>query len=291
MIVKAAAKINLLLDILDRTDDGYHTVFMVMQSVGIQDTLTVDLGGKKGTITVTCSAEKIPSGADNICWKAADAFFSALRMPNPGVSVHIEKHIPSAAGLAGGSADAAGVLVALNALTGAGLSERELCRIGLTVGADVPFCIMGGTMLAQDIGGVLAPLPDVPNDWYVLVKPDQDVSTGNAYAAFDSTNNIRHMACNDMLHAIVKEDFEKMYACVGNVFEQLVEVPGRVEIKAIMRGYGSAAYCMSGSGPTIFGIFQDGEDAASCADALTKKGYKNVFLCRPLKRGIEIVEE
>lgn len=290
MIVTAAAKINLALDILSRTDEGYHTVFMIMQSVGIRDRITVELGGKPGTIALTCSESRLPAGPSNIGWKAAETFFKKTGTDNPGVSIAIEKHIPFAAGLAGGSTDAAAVLVALNKLTKAGLSERELCRIGVTIGADVPFCIMGGTMLAMDIGEVLAPLPDMRNDWYVLVKPDQDVSTKEAYAAFDNASYIRHLDRDAVLHAAVQCDYDKLYGKIGNVFEQFVEVPDRAEIKAVMRGCGSVAYCMSGSGPTIYGIFDDRENAEICAQALQVKGYKDVFVCRPQKQSIEVEE-
>lgn len=291
MILEANAKINLLLDILGRTDDGYHTVYMVMQSVGIGDRVTVTENGKAGTIELTCSNEKLPSDKTNIGWKAAEAFFKATGIKNPGISIDIEKHIPFAAGLAGGSADAAAVLVGLNRMLGADLNDRELCRIGLEVGADVPFCIQGGTMLSLDIGGVLAPLPDVPGDYYVLVKPDQDVNTGKAYAAFDQAHNVRHLRRDEFLHAIVRGNFEDMYDMVGNVFEQFVAVDDRVEIKAIMRGTGAECYCMSGSGPTIYGIFHTEEEAEACVEALKGKGFENVFLCRPEKEGVKIIEE
>ena len=256
MILKAAAKINLMLDILGQTEDGYHTLFMIMQSVGLYDTVTLTETGKPGTITLSCSNEALPSDETNIGWKAADRFFKATGVKNPGIHIDIEKHIPFAAGLAGGSADAAAVFVGLNELTGAGLSERELCRIAVKVGADVPFCIQGGTMVAMDIGEVLAPLPDIRQDWYVLVKPDQDVSTREAYAAFDSADYVRHLDTTTMLRAAAAEDTDKVYSMVANVFEQFIYVAGRVDIKAIMREHGSIAHCMSGSGPTIYGAFE-----------------------------------
>ncbi len=290
MILKAAAKINLMLDILGRTEDGYHTLFMIMQSVGIYDTVTLTKTGRPGTITLSCSNENLPSDETNIGWKAAARFFEAAGVENPGIHIDIEKHIPFAAGLAGGSADAAAVFVGLNELTGAGLSERELCRIAVKVGADVPFCIMGGTMAAMDIGEVLAPLPDIRQDWYVLVKPSQDVSTKEAYDAFDRADNVRHLDSTAMLRAAAAGDTEKVYSLVSNVFEQFIYVAGRVDIKAIMRENGSLVHCMSGSGPTIYGAFATETEARTCADALIAAGYTDTFVCRPVRQGVTIME-
>ena len=289
MILKAFAKVNLMLDILGKTPEGYHTLFMIMQSVGIYDTVTLDITGKPDTLELTCDKPGIPSDSGNVAWKAAEAFFQKTKLENPGLSIGIETRIPSAAGLAGGSADAAAVLVGLNNLLHAGLSDRELCWIGEKVGADIPFCIMGGTMLAMDIGGVLAPLPDVTGCWFVLVKPDMDVSTKEAYGAADRHfRNIRHLDTSGMLRALVTGDREKVFSLVGNVFEQVIEVPDRVDIKAYMRGTGAEASCMSGSGPTIFGIFSTKEEAENCVRMLGDK-FGQVFLCEPARRGVEIV--
>lgn len=290
MVLEAAAKINLMLDILGRTEDGYHTLFMIMQSVGIFDRVTITETGKAGTITLSCSNEKLPSDETNIGWKAAARFFEATGVKNPGIHIDIEKNIPFAAGLAGGSADAAAVFVGLNELTGAGLSVRELCRIAVAVGADVPFCIQGGTMAAMDIGEVLAPLPDIRQDWYVLVKPAQDVSTGEAYAAFDRADYVRHLDTTAMLRAAAVGDTDLVYSLVGNVFEQFIYVADRVEIKAIMRRSGSLTHCMSGSGPTIYGVFETEKEAKTCADALIAAGYTDTRVCQPVRQGVTIVE-
>lgn len=291
MILKAAAKVNLMLDILGKTPEGYHTLFMIMQSVGVQDTVTLQLTGKPGTITLTCDNPKIPADEGNVAWKAAERFFTVTGAENPGIFIDIQKRIPSAAGLAGGSADAAAVLVGLNRLLKTDLTEREICRIGEPVGADIPFCVQGGTMLAMDIGGVLAPLPDLQNCWFVLVKPDLDVSTKEAYAEADKHfKTIRHLDDNGMLRALVTKNQRKAFHLVGNVFEQVIEVPDRVDIKAYMRGTGAEATCMSGSGPTIFGIFNTKEEAENCVGMLGDK-FGEVFLCEPKDRGVEIVEE
>ena len=159
------------------------------------------------------------------------------------------------------------------------------------VGADVPFCIQGGTMLAMDIGGVLAPLPDVREDYYVLVKPHQDVSTKEAYGAFDKADYVRHLDTSGILRAMVKQDTELMYRKVGNVFEQFIEVAERVSIKSVMRENNAICHCMSGSGPTIYGAFEQEADAAACEAQLKAAGFEEVFLCQPKTCGVEIVEK
>ncbi len=290
MKLRAAAKINLMLDILGRTEEGYHTLFMIMQSVGIWDYVTLEKTGKPGTISLSCSNEALPTDQRNIAWKAADRFFLDTGIANPGISIHIEKHIPFAAGLAGGSADAAAVFVGLNELLEAGLSQTELCAIGVKTGADVPFCIQGGTMLALDIGGVLAPLPPVNPNWYVLCKPDQDVSTKEAYDAFDTAPYVRHLNTNGMLHAMVTGNEEAQFTLMGNVFEQFVEVPDRVAIKAIMRKHNVLAHMMSGSGPTTYGVYATKEEAEACAEELKKNDFTNVYVCQPQAQGVEIIE-
>lgn len=291
MILKAAAKVNLMLDILGKTPEGYHTLFMIMQSVGVYDTVTLNLTGKTGTIELTCDKPGIPTDEKNVAWKAAQRFFKVTKTENPGISIDIQKKIPSAAGLAGGSADAAAVFVGLNRLLKTDLRERDLCQMSEKVGADIPFCIQGGTMLAMDIGGVLAPLPDLDFCWFVLVKPDMDVSTKEAYAEADKHfKTMRHLDDSGMLRALVTRDQRRAFHLVGNVFEQVIEVPDRVDIKAYMRGTGAEATCMSGSGPTIFGIFDTKEDAENCVRMLGDK-FGEVFLCEPAKRGVEVVEE
>ena len=289
MIINAAAKINLMLDILGKTEDGYHSLFMIMQSVGIYDTITLEKTGVPNEIRLSCSDDRLPCNEKNIAYKAAAAFFEKTKMQNSGFSIHIEKRIPFEAGLAGGSADAAAVLIGLNKMTGANLDIESLCRIGVKIGADVPFCLKGGTMLAMGIGEVLAPLPAVKDNYYVLVKPDMGISTKEAYDAADN-HKIRHTDKNGILRALSTEQEEKIYPLIANVFEQFVEVPDRADIKATMRKHNTLAHCMSGSGPTIYGIFKKEKDAQKCLDELSKK-YKNVFLCRPIKSGTVIVEE
>ncbi len=279
--VKAAAKINLYLDILARLDNGYHSLFMLMQSIDLYDVITVETAPQ---ITIACSDADIPSDKANIAHKAATAFFNACGIDG-GAKIYIEKNIPSAAGLAGGSADGAAVIAALNKLYDTNLTETEMCKIGVKVGADIPFCLTGGTRLAQDIGGVLSDLPPLPDCFFVLAKPSCGVSTREAYSAFDSCENIRHPSCVRVLNAAATGNLNGIIENCGNVFEQFVEVPERIEIKKIMRKHNSLLSQMSGSGPTVFGIFTAEQDATTCANEL-KNIIKDVFICRPIGKGL-----
>ncbi len=288
MKIKAYAKINLMLDILGTLPNGYHNLWMIMQSVSLYDTVTVEKNNSE-KITITCSKEGIPTNEKNIAYKAAAAFFEKTGIKNCGIHIHIEKCIPSEAGLAGGSADGAAVIKALNEIFDTKLTERELCRIGRKVGADVPFCIVGGTCLAQNIGDVLSPLDDIPRCYFVLAKPKMGVSTKEAFASFDNASYIRKPKKEKMLIAAANGDFDGMCSLAANVFEQVIEVPERVEIKKIMRKNNAKLSLMSGSGPTVYGIFENKEDAESCAEQL-KSITKDVFITTPVPYALEIIE-
>lgn len=285
--VKAAAKINLMLDILEKLPNGYHSLWMIMQSVSVYDRVSVE---KKtsGGITISCSEDGIPTDERNIAYKAAEKFFDFCGEEDRNIHIAIEKNIPHAAGLAGGSADGAAVITALNSLYEKNLPVKKLCQIGVKVGADVPFCIQGGTMLAQDIGQVLSQLPDMPSCFFVLAKPQQGVSTAEAYAAVDSIN-LRHPDAHTMFRSVVDGDLNGIAKSLGNVFEQAVDVHERVSIKEIMRNNDAMGCCMSGSGPTVFGIFENSENAEKCAQELSKKikGI-TVHVCTPAEYGCEI---
>lgn len=285
--VRAYAKINLMLDILSKLDNGYHDLFMLMQSVGLYDTVTVEKTDTKKT-QITCDVPDIPCDERNIAYKAAAAFFSGTEKENCGIKIHIEKKIPHAAGLAGGSADGAAVIVALNKLFGTELSEKEIIRIGAKVGADVPFCALGGTMLAQYTGTVLSHLPDLSQKYVIIVKPEQEVSTGKAYAAFDTAERVRHLDTKGMLLSAVNDDWKGISERAGNVFEQFIEVADRAVIKAVMRRHKCLCCCMSGSGPSIFGVFPDKAQAEECMAEL-RKDYENSYLCVTVDKGCEVL--
>ena len=284
MKVKVAAKINLMLDILKRLDNGYHSLFMIMQSVDLYDTVTVEKNNEN-KIVIKCDTEGVPCNEKNIAYKCANAFFKACDIENQGITIEIEKNIPMAAGTAGGSADGAGVLYCLNKIFNTNLTITELAEIGATVGADIPFSLTGGTAIALNTGNVIAPVKDLPECYIVLCKPDQDVSTPEAYAQFDALTRVRHLDRVSMIEAISSGDYENICAYCGNVFEQAVEVPKRPHIKGVMRKCGADAYCMSGSGPTVFSLFSDKEKAEDCYNKLSKK-YDSVYLCKPANKGI-----
>ena len=284
MKVKAAAKINLMLDILKRLDNGYHSLFMLMQSVDLYDTITVDKNNEN-KIIIKCDVQGVPCNEKNIAYKCADAFFKACDITDKGITIEIEKCIPMAAGTAGGSADGAGVLYCLNKIYNTNLSINELCEIGAKIGADIPFSLTGGTAIALNTGNVIAPVKDLPDCYIVLCKPQQDVSTPEAYAQFDALPRVRHLDRVSMIEAVANGDYEKICNLCGNVFEQAVEVPKRPHIKGIMRKSGADTCCMSGSGPTVFGLFSDKENAEDCYNKLKKK-YNSVYLCKPANKGI-----
>ncbi len=288
MVVKAAAKINLMLDVLGTLPDGYHSLFMVMQSVGCYDFLEVKRTNT-AKIEILTEDERVPRDEKNIAYKAAQSFFAAVNMENTGVSIAIEKHIPMSAGLAGGSADAAGVLYALNALFHTDLPLSALQRIGEQVGADVPFALSGGTALCMDKGGVIAPLLPLQNKWVVLCKPQMDVSTVSAYRRLDETPNLRHTDKNAMLYAAHTGDYALLCKKADNVFEQVIEVPARPVIKGIMRKHGADLALMSGSGPTVYGLFSEKDKAEGCALELEEQ-FSETVLCQPVLHGVETVE-
>ncbi len=284
--VKAYAKINLLLNIVSKRKDNYHDLFMIMQSIDLYDLVKLKQNSSND-ITIKCSTEGVPCDESNIAYKAAEKFFNESKIKNTGLEIEIIKHIPHAAGLAGGSADGAAVLVALNHIYDDVFTEKELCNIGAAIGADVPFCIVGGTKLAQGIGDVLTNLKQMPPCYIVLAKPDYSVNTAKAYAMFDECGKTHSPNCLDMLVAVQTRDLPLISSHLENVFEQFIEVPDRIEIKEIMRKNGALGVCMSGSGPSIYGIFND-KDSAEAALENLKNITTNVFLTKPVRRGCKI---
>ncbi len=277
--VHAHAKINLTLDVTGRRADGYHLVSMVMQSIGLYDTITVSVHTGTNEITLSTNRSVLPNDRGNLCWKAAEAFFRATGIVNDGIAIHAEKHIPMAAGLAGGSTDAAGVLVLLNRLYEAGLSEERLCEIGLTIGADVPFCILGGTMLAEGIGEQLTRLPDAPNTLLVLCKPPVDVPTPVIYKAIDAAPIQTHPDNAAMRAAIEQQSVPDIAALLENVM-QPVTAGMHAEILSIrdtLLGCGALGAVMSGSGPSTFGIFDDRAKAEAAVEKL-RETYEDTYL-------------
>lgn len=288
VVLKASAKINLLLDILGRRDDGYHLVQMIMQSVDLQDTVTIISTENPEEIKVICAGNgDVPEDETNTAYKAAKRFFEETGVEKTGISIKIKKRIPVAAGLAGGSADAAAVIAGLNELFHCGLDDDKLADIGEAVGADVPFCLQGGTMLAEGIGTILSPLPDMPACFIVLCKPESGVSTAEAYRDFDSLPSCDHPDFEDMSDAICIRSLEEIGKSVANVFEQSTKLSEISAIKQTMNSFGAVGACMSGSGPTVFGLFENRGDADRCCSEL-RDSYPFAVICEPCSDGLEI---
>ncbi|MBE6802342.1 MAG: 4-(cytidine 5'-diphospho)-2-C-methyl-D-erythritol kinase [Ruminococcaceae bacterium] len=289
LTVKANAKINLILDVTGIKKNGYHSLFTIMQSISLGDTVSVEKTDGDD-ITVSCTVPGVPTDSRNIVYKCAVKFFEYANITeNRGIHIHIDKVTPFCAGMGGGSADGAAVLVALNKIFNTNYSEKILCRIGVKVGADIPFCIVGGTALALDTGAVLAPLTDVEGYYIVVVKPEDGVSTKEAYAAVDSLTDMKHTKNKEMLEFFADGEIHNALKLCGNVFEQALEVPGRVDIKDICNKNGAVASCMTGSGSAVYGIFEEKSDAENSIKELKEK-FANVYLCTPEKVGVEIIE-
>ncbi len=283
---KAYAKINLILDITAKRTDGFHELFTVMQSVSAHDVITVEK--KKGQgIDITCNEPEIPTDERNIVHKCAKAFFKENKISRYGVHIDINKQIPHAAGLAGGSADGAATLVTLNELYKTGLSLDELCDIGEKIGADIPFCIKGGTLLCQGKGEILSKMKPLRKCFIVLAKPDVAVNTGLAYKQFDENGKVRTPDNFGMLCAVQNRDLALIASKLDNVFEQFIEVPQRVDIKSAMYAHNALGACMSGSGPTVFGFFENKSDAEKCKAELDTF-VKDVLVCMPVSTGCKI---
>ncbi len=283
--LKAAAKINLLLDVTGKREDGYHLIESVMQSVSLYDIVTV---AKSEADVITCTDSAIPCDEHNIAKKAANAFFSFSGISPQPLDIHIEKHIPSQAGLGGGSADGAAVLTALQQLYGNPLSEEELRKAGLSVGADLPFCLFGGTVLATGIGEVLELLPPMPSCTILLAQPKVGISTAAAYAEIDRAEHLPHPNLQQFLSALRRGDITKISANVGNLFEAVTPLPELSELREIMLLHGALCSCMSGSGSAMFGIFTDADSANRCASALQKQGIWNA-IANPTHNSVEIL--
>lgn len=279
MQVEARAKLNLTLDILGKRPDGYHDLRMVMQSVALHDLLSVGTGTGTG-LRLSTNRSFLPSDERNLAAAAALRFAEETGIDLGGVSIHIEKEIPVCAGLAGGSSDAAAVLRALNALTGAELSGKELGRIGALVGSDVPYCVHGGTALAEGRGEALTPLDPLPFCWVVLCKPDFPIATPELFRRADRVRLRRRPDTAGLVAALEAGDLEGVARRLYNVFEDVLPPRKAAEIaaiKSVLLGHGALGASMSGSGPTVFGIFQQEEAAMRAAEDLSW-AYREVFL-------------
>ncbi len=285
--VRTPAKINLSLDILGKRYDGYHFVKTIMQTVSIFDELKIELN-ELNEIRIFCDAPGIPCDSSNLVYKAAIAFFEHIQVQPVGIDITIEKKIPSMAGLAGGSSDAAGMIVALNRLMETELSDDELYDIGEKIGADVPFCINGGTALAEGVGDILNQLPDIPECYILIVKPDFNISTPEAYKKFDSLEYAQSSELEELVASITIQDLEKMSGLLFNAFEYAIDNDEIFKIKEEMIDAGALGALMSGSGSAVYGIFDKKKYASKCAEALEER-YSFAQVCTPHNGGVEIL--
>lgn len=286
LTLSANAKINLTLDILGTREDGYHEVAMIMQEISLHDTLSMGKINQGISLTIAIEGQKGTLLADesNLCWKAAALVQKEYNLQE-GVEIHLTKRIPMAAGLAGGSADAAAVLKGMNHLFRLGMTEARLCELGARLGSDIPFCIMGGTMLATGRGEVLTRLPSFPRLSVVLAKPPVGVSTAWAYKTYDAGYDGPHPDNEAMLEAIHGGDAHKAASLLCNVLEGVTETehPVIADYKRLMMEHGAMASMMSGSGPTVFGLVREKQQAWHLADTLKKyDGEAGVFVAETL---------
>lgn len=276
--LKAYAKINLGLDVVRKLPNGYHQVKMVMQTVGIYDELTLEKA--EDGITVTTDSGELPTDENNLIYKAAKLMRETYCIKE-GVKIHLQKNIPIAAGMAGGSTDAAAAMKGMNLLFGLELPVPELMRISVSIGADVPYCILGGTALAEGIGEELTPLTPAPSCYVLVAKPDISVSTKYVYEHLDAAGIPVHPDIDGMVTAIGDGSLQGILDRMENVLE-IVTIPAYPVIDTIkkrMLELGAAGSLMSGSGPTVFGIFLNKADADLAFSHLKEEGLaKQLFL-------------
>ena len=282
MRLQAFAKINLGLDVLGKREDGYHEVRMIMQTIRMYDQLDMRKSVEPG-IHLTTNKKYIPLDENNLVWRAAKLMMDTCGIME-GVSIHLHKVIPVAAGMAGGSSDAAATLVGMNRLFHCGLSKEKLMELGVQIGADVPYCVLRGTALAEGIGEKLTVLPPMPDCWILIGKPGISVSTKYVYTTLDLNTDTVHPDIDGMKKALEDGNLYGITERMGNVLQD-VTIPAYPEVERIkeqMKTLGAVNAMMSGSGPTVFGIFDNEEKAQEACQKLRESGScQQVFLTVP----------
>lgn len=279
MELKALGKINLGLDVLGRRENGYHDVRMVMQTLYLYDQITIEKTENPG-IELSTNLFYLPVNENNLAYRAADLLMQEFGVEE-GVKITLEKHIPVAAGMAGGSSNAAAVLYGINRMFSLGLSQEELMERGVKLGADVPYCIMRGTVLAEGIGEILTPLPAMPRCTVLVAKPPISVSTKLVYEKLDAHEIENHPDIDGVLEGLERQDLKKIASSMGNVLERVTveEYPVIEEIKEMMKENGALNAMMSGSGPTVFGLYSDKRMAKEAAQKIKESGIaKQVYV-------------
>lgn len=285
--VNAYAKINLYLDVISRGEDSFHAIESVMQTVSLSDSVFIDAEISDTTeISLSCSLRYIPCDQRNLAWRAAAAFLDRCNM-KAKVVIDIKKNIPVSAGMAGGSSDAAAVFCELNSIFGHPLSQEELLELGASLGSDIPFCIVGGTVMCRGRGEILSPCPDMPHCYIITAKSGRGVSTPAAYARLDELyDNFEsgepHASLPTLTRALESGDLSMLEKGIYNIFEDAI-LPDHKEasdIKRILTENGGTAM-MSGSGPSVFGIFHTRKRAYEASNLLREKGYFS-SVCEPI---------
>lgn len=278
----AYAKINLTLDVLGKRDDGYHDLKTVMQTISLRDDIEIDVGTGKPW-KLTCDKDGIPCDERNLAWKAAKLYCDTLKIEPDGLEIRITKRIPSQAGLAGGSADAAAVMRALNSHFGSPLSIWALAELGAQVGSDVPFCVVGGTVMCEGRGERMRKLPDMPDCVIVVCKPAFSISTPELFRVIDEKQIPQRPDHQAIESGLLAGDLLKVAHNLCNVFDPVVtqEHPELNYIKSIFNTYGSVGYQMSGSGSAVYGIVSEFEVAAVICNML-KENYPEIYISKPV---------
>lgn len=285
--LKAMAKINLSLDVVRRREDGYHEVRMIMQTVNLYDEITLKKTTTTAGINVITDVEFLPTNQDNLVYKAAKLLMDEFQIQE-GLEITLKKSIPVAAGMAGGSADAAAVLLGVNELFSLSLSKEQLMERGVKIGADVPYCVLGGTALAEGIGEKLTPLPDAPECYVLIAKPDIEVSTKFVYENLHANQLKVHPDIDGMIEEIQQGSLLGVADKMGNVLETVTvkAYPVIQEIKDTMKQNGAVNSMMSGSGPTVFGLFDTKELAQQAEEALkTRNDLSTLLITTLVHRG------
>lgn len=291
--LNAMAKINLGLDVLKKREDGYHEVRMIMQTVHIYDKIRLTRKQEPG-ISLISSLRFLPANEGNLAYRAAQMLMEEFHITE-GLDINLQKNIPVAAGMAGGSTDAAAVLMGVNRLFGLGLSDAELMKRGVRIGADVPYCIMGGTALAEGIGERLSRLPKLPDCYILVVKPGINVSTKFVYENLQVNTRPKeaHADIDRQLQALQEGSLPDLAAAMGNILQTVTEpaYPVITEWKALMRSYGALNAMMSGSGPTVFGLFDEEEKSKAAYWEMRRRDPEaQIYLTRPCA-GTEWIEQ
>jgi len=283
MLIKAYAKINISLDVVGKREDGYHLLSMIMQNIDLYDVLKFNkINSENKDIIINCNKSYVPTDERNLAYKAARLFMDNYDIKD-SIEIFIKKNIPVAAGLAGGSTDAAAVLNAMNRLYNVNAGTEELMKLGLKIGADVPYCIIGGTALCEGIGEIVTPLKSFSNYIVVLVKPGFGVSTKEVYQKLDITKIFKHPSTEDLIEAMEKEDIKFVSDNMKNVLENVTLRKHYIlrSIKSEMCEEGALGAMMSGSGPSVFAFFEDMLSAQRCYDKMKLK-YNEVYITRTI---------